>query len=314
MMRENKKASWHITDITPRKGKKAEYLNEKEYSLALEKFFSGSEHFVKVGLLNPTPSKVYRASNESLDEVSRVVGSLDGERVLTVGSSFDQVLTAVLSGAKDITLMDANILAKYYAEYKMAMIKNFDFENFVSLMKSGSYLFSPCIFKKIFHDLSEESAQFWGTIFLDQDSSFDTKMRLFHYSYEFEAEFYKSKEAYLKLREKLNDVDLKFCLGEFKDFPKLADGKYGYIDLSNIFDYVSDKSFKRVFDDLYNNNLKDGGKMQIFHSFGMYFPGKKILGDLLSKTYVLNIQPGESSYLLEKSDKKKLFEVELEKD
>ncbi|MBQ7352183.1 MAG: DUF3419 family protein [Clostridia bacterium] len=306
MDKERKRTGCCIKDITPRDQKNGEYLDESEYSLALEKFYSGKERFMKISLFNFATDKVYMASNENLEETHNFIGSLENERVLTVGSSFDQVLKCILNGAKDITLMDANILSKYYAEYKMAMIKNLDFKTFSKVFKTdGVRIFSPYIYKRIFHDLSKNASVFWGTIFLDQELPIATMRDFFHGGFELESDFYQSESAYMALREKLDDVDLKFCLAEFKDFPKYASGQYGYIDVSNIFDYVSNGAFKKVIHSLYDNNLKDGGKMQVFYSFGMPFPKKKVLGGMLHNLQRHMMDDGASSYILMKPSKQK---------
>ena len=314
-MEEKKQSSCHIKDITPRTYKNSEYLNEQEYSLALEKFYSGKERFVKTSWLNFSTERIYMTSNEDLAETHRFLGSLEGQRVLTVGSSFDQVLNAIMNGSKDITLMDANILSKYYGEYKMAMIKNLDFKTFSSLYKSnGVGIVSPKVYKKIFQDLSKDSQVFWGTIFLDQETPILTKIQMFHFSYETESEFYHSKEAYNLLREKLNDVDLKFCLAEFRDCPNYADGKYGYINLSNVFDYIPTSVFKKVIRQLYDNNLTDGGNMQVYYSFNNPLPKKKVLKDLLFNVQRHFTLDGESSYILKKPIKENEDQELMEKE
>lgn len=57
--------------------------------------------------------------------------NLDEKRVLTVTSSCDHALHAVLAGAKDVTCFDINRFCKYYAALKIAMIKKYDYEEYL---------------------------------------------------------------------------------------------------------------------------------------------------------------------------------------
>ena len=70
-------------------------------------------------------------ANEKLNAYFKDL-NLKGSRIATVGSSGDQVLNAIFYGAKDITLIDANIFTRAYFEYKTAMIKNLNFDEFKS--------------------------------------------------------------------------------------------------------------------------------------------------------------------------------------
>ena len=112
-------------------------------------------------------SKVYHCSNERLNAYFKDL-NLKGARIATVGSSGDQVLNAIFYGAKDITLIDANIFTRAYFEYKTAMIKNLDYIEFMSIL--GTFkMFNWKTYAKISHDLSPRSKRFFDELMLNQD-------------------------------------------------------------------------------------------------------------------------------------------------
>lgn len=57
--------------------------------------------------------------------------NLDNKKVLTVTSSCDHALHAALAGALDITCFDINRFCKYYAGLKIAMIKKYDYDEYL---------------------------------------------------------------------------------------------------------------------------------------------------------------------------------------
>ncbi|MBQ7351484.1 MAG: DUF3419 family protein [Clostridia bacterium] len=256
------------------------YLNNPDYSMALEKFFF-PKYYASI-IDNNAVEKVYPSTNEYVEGVFDSLGNLEGQSVVTVGSSGDQMLTAILRGAKDVTLIDANIFTKYFVEYKIAMIKNLTREEFLKRFYpkfTEGNLFGPETFQKIFHDLSPESQEFWGHIFLENLDSYDICKNLIHNSAWLYAKFYTDDEAYNSLQKLLKEKDLNidFITAEFSDFPKHIKGKHKAILLSNIFDYVDcssdsgQKSYRKTVSKIKNNNLRKDGVMQVFYNFG-YLP------------------------------------------
>ena len=55
--------------------------------------------------------------------------------LLTVGSSCDQILNAILKGCKDITLLDINPFVKYYYYLKVSAILTLNPDNYLSFFK-----------------------------------------------------------------------------------------------------------------------------------------------------------------------------------
>ena len=255
---------------------KKELNDNLEISLAYEKLFMPEFFSIEN---NYTLDKAFAISNEKLDEVFKHI-DLKGKSVLTVGSSGDQALNCILNGSKDITIIDANIFARPFIEYKIAAIKTFDYDTFSDVFIKNDF-FSWKVYSKISHLLSKNVQMFWDTLILDinEDS----------YSYEFSAKtikekmlfvdhrdrhslFYTSKSIYNKLQSALNneDINISFVTSLLQDFPKALNKKYDLIYLSNIYDYYKgeeSEQFETTIDKLYKKHLKDNGIIIANYSF-----------------------------------------------
>ena len=269
-------------------------------------------------------SKVYHCSNERLNSYFKDL-NLKDSRIATVGSSGDQVLNAIFYGAKDITLIDANIFSKAYFEYKTAMIKNLDFEEFINHLGFFS-MFNWKTYSKISHDLTQETQQFFDKLMLDQDDDghdYDEgyltdsliKNTLFHtpcYQYNEKEEnlFYNNKEDYLKLKDLLikNDFKLSFIVADLKNFPTKLNGEFDYIFLSNIYNYVDEDVFLKVLDKLYKK-IKFGGKIQYHYEFNQFNTSlltKTAYLKTLQKPKLNSFEKQHQVYFIDKTDNENL--------
>lgn len=286
-----------------------EYLNNSDYNLALEKYYDSTIYNTEFS--NISVEKVYPFSNEKLMECFKYFKGI-GNKVLTVGSSGDQALTALYHGAKDITVVDANLYTKYYIDYKIAAIKNLSAEDFNYYFLDLKAPFCPEVFTKIFHDLDKDSQTFWGTIFMEvsdekdsetfwdklfKDEIFELPSRVENDEIPVRSRIWtpffdmkntedslfdiKNYDGYDKLQQILKDGDfsLKFINADFSKFPEVAKDKYDLILLSNVYDYVRDidgcATFSQVINKLYDDHLNNDGKMQILYAFD-----DELFGDL----------------------------------
>ena len=105
-----------------------EFNQDDECNIPLECFLDGYFNGTAYGVdyLNSATNKVYRTSNELLDSIFKNF-DINGKNVLTVGSSGDQIFYSLLSGAKKVRFVDADIYAVPFIEYKKALIKNLTF-------------------------------------------------------------------------------------------------------------------------------------------------------------------------------------------
>lgn len=286
-------------------------LEDKYLNPGLEKLFYPENYCNSV-----STKYAYAVSNESLNTYFGYLQIKD-KKVATTGSSGDQLLYSLLFGSKDITVMDANLFTKPYIEYKLAMMKNFDYDEFINTFNYVD-MFHWKVYSRISHDISPESRNFWDPLMLDQEevsakSFFDQlhgnpedKRKLncdFIYNnilqnsgcFITDSLFYNNRYYYDKLQEILrsNDYKIQYINDTFKNFPDILKDKYGAIILSNIYDYIDQDEFMEVVEKLYTNNLEKDGTMQVYYNFSPYpdvkFPEKILnqpLLELKTTTYV----------------------------
>lgn len=253
----------------------SEFLNNTDYDMAYEKLFMPE---IYDDCFNYTTGKAFAISNEQLAKIFARL-NLSNKKVLTVGSSGDQAINAILRGSKDITIIDANIFARYFIEYKLAVIKIFDFKTFNEIFIKHDF-FEWHIYAKISHLLSPQVKQFWDTLMLDLDtdsysSSFNAraikdKMLMIDHN-DRHSKFYRNEKTYNMLQQLLNqgNITIQFITAEFSKFPTVLKCKYDFIYLSNIYDYYAHNrhSFSKIVDMLYERNLNPNGKIVANYDF-----------------------------------------------
>lgn len=273
-----------------------EYLQEKEYNHMLEKFYYFLQSKYDLGIdynkgeINTVfaggaiSNYVYPWSNEKLDEVFKDL-DLSGKRALVVGSSGDQALHCIHKGANDVTIMDSNMWTKPFVELKMAGIKNLTYEEFKDCFES-LYIFDNQYYPKISHDLSDESKAFWDSVALDMPwyECIEAPENFFHYvNTDVDASeehmkrhcFYSSKDEYNVLQANLRKANVDIVVADISEFDELADGKYDYIMLSNISDYMNKEDYFKIVQSLNENHLTGNGKIQIGYIFDWERTGSK---------------------------------------
>lgn len=258
--------------------------NEKEFSTALEYFYSTL--FAKDGRKgameeiedyyssilydqanNGTVGKVYAFTNEKLSALFSEL-ELKDCRVATVGSSGDQAILSIYNGAKEVDLIDGNILTQPFVELKLSAIKNLSHTEFLDFSTHFSRKLAYD-YGKISHDLSKKSQVFWDNLILDGQ---ERKFHHFIHSWKDIENVYRTEESYNKLQDYLNNKKYKinYITSEFENFPQKLNGKYDLILLSNICDYFNDtnsskgpQEFIDVVKKLFENNLSEIGAMQV---------------------------------------------------
>ncbi len=209
-------------------------------------------------------TKLYSCSTEITEDY---LSDFDfkGKRVITVGSSGDQVLTFAFLGSKDITLMDANPLTPFFVNLKIAALKTLTREEFINFFKQDSdhNFMNMQLYGKIRSELDETTKVFWDKLYDDeiQDS-------IFHfYSGVNESSippYLTSDEKYEELRSKIDDVKLSFHNSDISTFHEYAESEYEFIDLSNIYTYVSKEKYWKSVENLYQH-LSPNGYMKLHY-------------------------------------------------
>lgn len=256
---------------------------EVEFNESIEKFLNHmlseidkteeNKNLAFVGYERP-----YLFSNERLDVTIKRL-NVNNKRVLTTGSSGDQVLYLIANGAKDITLFDLCPYSKLILDYKIGMIKSLEFEGMRKVIESGEMM-SIKTYKHINYNIPVESRKFWDFVFME---GFDGKVVDIckrKDSRPDKAEYLKNEQVFNNLKSGLikSKYNLKFINCHMQDVVNEIqnEDEYDIILLSNIIKYADkwDKlkwdyrknEYWRVVSGL-SKKLKQNGVIQIDYRY-----------------------------------------------
>ena len=189
--------------------------------------------------------------------------NLGDNSLLTVGSSGDQVINAILKGCKDVTLLDRNPYSKFYYYLKVASILCLDLESFLEFLRYEDY---PKVFRnntKVFNKQSYEKIKstlksldydsyiFWDELFgrfhplIIRDNLF-SKDEDRTYVIVGCNNYLKSDENYRIIKDKLKEVNPNFIYGDLLDIE--LNNKYDNIWLSNVGTILNEEDIKTMTD------------------------------------------------------------------
>lgn len=231
---------------------------------------------------------------------------LEGKSLLTVGSSCDQALNAILKGCKDVTVLDVNKYVQYYYYLKVAGIMCLSYDAFLAFFRYNNYYdgngynnysFDKVIFdkiKKTLKDIDSDSYEFWNTLF-EMFDGIDIRTGLFSddefpdYRLKKMNSYLSSEASFHNTLYKLQSVKPNFVTSCVEDVSILK--KFDSIWLSNVSQYLSIEQVKNVVSNL-ANNLYDDGKMM----FGYLFAYNKLKcfsnnNDLYDIKFIENLFP-----------------------
>lgn len=257
----------------------------------------------------------YLFSNERLDVTIRRLKP-QNKKVLTTGSSGDQVLYLILNGAKEITLFDLCPYSLDILNYKMAMIKSLEYKDTRKAVFAGK-MFSYKTYQKISRYLNGESKDFWDYVFMEGFDGRYIDVCKRNDSRQDKAEYLKNEEVYNELKNALNEgnFNIKFINCHMRDLGEKIenDSDYDIIILSNIIKYAvrwdeSKLDYKKT---AYwetvkklSQKLKKGGAIQIDYAYndllGRYMYYSLFFGSEKIKSSGINRQEGAIYYIPEK--------------
>ena len=211
---------------------------------------------------------LYPFTNENISGYYELL-ELKDKKILTVTSSGDHAINALLNNCNSVDSFDINPLAKYYSELKCAAIKSLSYEEFIlffnsklSNFKSSKFYFDKSIYKdKISKELNGEFREFWDYFFIkyskrDIRKSFlfsDDKLSLCSI---IKINDYLKEDGYYKVRDILKNKKINYF---DIDISKLGDldKEYDLVILSNVVAYLDEvfssdflKEFRTIVDKL----------------------------------------------------------------
>ena len=217
--------------------------------------------------------KIYPFTTENITGYINLF-DLKDKSLLTVGSSCDQILNAILMGCKDITLLDINPFVKYYYYLKMCAILELDLNNYLAFFRYKDYptvfgdnkgVFDINIFNKIKNTLrllNYEAYLFWDELF-QVYSPLAVRNNLFFMDEGQNSRiigsnhYLQNSEYYNQLRNKITKVKTLFINDDILNFKN--DNQYDNIWLSNIATYFIAENMIDIMVNKYYQLLDDNG-------------------------------------------------------
>lgn len=191
-----------------------------------------------------TNENMYLYDNEDLKD----------KKVLTVTSSGDHALNAILNGAKNIDSFDINLYSKYVSALKIAMIKKYDYNafyyrvNWIENIGGLNFNAKENMVEELKEYLTYDEYMFWKTeeyLRINNKICFYDIVNTNLYR---NLNKYNNVYSYKKLRRMLGDVSISYNDFDIKDISDNINNKYDCIYVSNILEFFlsSDKEYKEV--------------------------------------------------------------------
>lgn len=218
--------------------------------------------------------RIYPFTTENINGYLDVF-DLENHSLLTVGSSGDQVLNAILKGCRDIQVIDINPYTKYYYYLKAAGVITLNYEDFFLFFRFKDYptafqdnskVFSQDLYHKIapvLKKLDFESYLFWEKLF-HTFSPQDIRRYLFQIDEEKSqtiktCNFYlQTKNHYHNLKKILATITPSFI--NHSIFTYSFSQSYDNIWLSNIGSYLTKEEIQ-LLPSILEKGLSPSGKM-----------------------------------------------------
>ena len=183
-------------------------------------------------------SPIYKSTNEMISAPLYIEALKDNDKVLSIIGSGDQILNTILYDSNDIDAFDISNFPKYYLKLKMACVKNLSYEEYLEFFYGIDY-FDKETFDKVLRTIDYNSKFFWTRMCSNKDP------RGVYSSYLFsiwcptkedaiEMNPFLKKDNYYKLKEKLNNVKIKYLDENIYSYASKTDKYYDLINLSNI--------------------------------------------------------------------------------
>lgn len=244
-------------------------INSKNSINSILDWAKSSNSFSKI-------SQCYQFTNEQLDDYYSQIDLKDKD-VLTVCGSGDQVICALLNGAKKVDTFDSNKLTYYYLFLKISAIKGLDYIEFLKLMNLYCRNSNRKEYYKKIRDLipKEDVKLFWDEFFQEKKDLFPAffigghnNKNFTHYN---EIEnvslnenknrlLYLNETEFQKVKSKLDNNNIHFENINIFDIRTHFNSTYDFINCSNIASYITDKNnLINLFKDIINNNLNQNG-------------------------------------------------------
>ena len=195
-------------------------------------------------------SAIYKSSNEKMDLYYDYFKNRSN--LLSVIASSDQILNAILAGAKNIDAFDISAFPKYYLYLKLAGIMVLDRDDYLDFFYdvcSDSEKYDDLYFDLIRHNLADDSKRFWDSLinFFDWNDIYNSTLfssEPVSISDVISQNKYLSKNSYQQLKKVISSVNINTYQGNILDIIDLLERSYDIAYFSNIIYYVPKVRYK----------------------------------------------------------------------
>ena len=188
--------------------------------------------------------------------------------ILSVASSGDHMLHAILEGANDILLFDINKLTSYYCALKLAGVKALSHNEFFDFFgrkdNAAPNFYKKELYEKVREYLNEDDKCFWDSLYTSGLSNNISSINLCNLVSSPNHNAFYDKELYTKLKENAKDIERpEFIHCDVLELPMHLENKmFSTMFLSNIYGYMKGKKCKQfqelIYTDLDEHLTKDG--------------------------------------------------------
>lgn len=239
----------------------------------------------KSNLVSNTPyhenSFIYRTTNEQINKYQDFLKNR--ENILSIIASGNQILDTIYEGNKNITGFDISTFPKYYLELQIAALNTLGLGDYINFIYGdiNDEKFDD-IYDTIHPMLEKDAKEFWDSLLNFFDFSEITASTLFSNEIVYpkniiERNIYlQSEEKYQRLKDNIQQVNLKYVTGDIFSLAKKLDTSYDFINLSSIIYYNDLDKYKEMLETL---PLIDNGealtylyKIKPFKEKQDYFP------------------------------------------
>lgn len=242
-------------------------------------------------------SKIYAFTTENIASYYSKL-EFHNKKVLTICSSGDHILNAILLGCYDIDCFDINIFTKYYMFLKLGAIKALEYNEFVDFFINHKFEFE--LYKKISNYLENNIKLFWDSVYSKFNIDLLVSKLFIKTDYVKTNDFYNlylNKESYSLLKSKLlnNNIYINFIEANIFDLDRIIDKKYDYIFLSNIIDYLPsfyiENSYKNYIEYILNFLVSKQLAVYVFYCYIYNYDLKnKLSTDMISFSNLVNVK------------------------
>lgn len=213
---------------------------------------------------------------ENVKELYAMLDTTFDKSLMVTGSS-DQLLEAILYGAKEIITFDINKFAGYGCALKIAAIKALEYEEFIDFYFASNM--SLKYYEKLRVYLNAKDLYFWDEIY-NYKNGYTIKNCLFDAPYHKSGDVYYQnyslyeKDLYNKIKDKVsNDVIINFINCNLLDIKKKInlEEKFDFIYLSTIYYYLK-KSIKNYIKFIQSDiipKLNEDGQAILHYFYGI---------------------------------------------